>query len=925
MKRALQFLGVGARHCLSVAGSFVLWSVWLALALLLAVQVYILSASQLEVPQFALRELEARLAAAGIMAKGGRAIFDPKGRVLVENVQFSLPAYPDPVLTARAVYVQLDPWWLVVGRVELEEIHIIDAAASVPAMLSPTGQPVELISRLHGTLAPSRKAIHLRQLSGQVAGIFATASGAIPLPKSREGPAFEQVLADFVRTRFTTICRQALDVAARARQFERPELHLEFAPSESGAASVSLLFLARSGEIAQPIAARATELRARTRVLLFGDTPPSWLEFSAAAVEVPGTARVRTLHGEVYGRFQPGPYVFEPREILLSAASIEAAGFAAQTVSTLIHPRPLPQLDISAVARIGRAPLGLEAHADLANKEARVFFTGEIDPHILVILSQRLKVDIRRFFDFEQLIVDRGEAKFSDGWKFRKLDAHLRLDGINAYGVRMTDGRVVAQLTPQRFYSSDASARVGENFARGTYEHDLRTQEYRFLLDGRLRPLALNPWFKEWWSDFFAQLDFATAPPLASVDVQSRWLGGHASVFVFADADRSIIRGTPLDRVRTRLFIRPGFFDGLELFLTQGDGYGGGRFTVFTRPEEQRHSVDLAMRSSLDLKTISSLLGPEAASVLDGFEVAHPPELGVSGRFTLAQDRAGAHQELRVEARTSGAFRFRNFPMTDASFVATWRDDDISIDDFEALVAGGVATGHARIWGRDASRRLGFDIALNEATLGQAASTGADFIARRKGVPPEPPGKFVQEKASVRLVLTASAEGSYDDPFSYRGNGSASISGPEIAEIPLLGALSDVLKFTSLRFTEAQANFTIEGPRVVFPDVKVRGPDGAIDGQGTYALEKRGLDFQAKLSPFQESEGLIKTVVGVVLTPITSAFEMKLTGTLDKPEWAVTLNPGNLIRSITPGDAAKTAPAPDASAPTPSPTPPKNQ
>lgn len=915
MKRALQFLGVGTRHCLSVVGSFVLWSVWLALALVLAAQAYILSASQLEVPRFALRKLEARLAASGVSAQAGRALFDPKGRILLENVKLSLPAYPDPVLTARSVYVQLDPWWLIVGRVELKEIHVIDAAIAVPAMLSPTGQPVEIVSRLYGTLLPSGKTIYLRQLSGQVAGVFVTANGSIVLPKPKDGPPIEQVLADFVRHRFATVCKQALDVAAHARRFEHPELHLDFAPSESGADSASLLFLARAGQLAQPVAARATDLRARTRVLLFGDKPPSWLEFSAAEVDVPGTARIRALQGEVYGRFQPGPYIFEPREITLSAGSVHAAGFAVEALSTQIQPRPLPKLDISAVARINRAPLGMEAKTDLERKDARVSFRGEIDPHLLVILSDRLKVNIRRFFDFEYLAVDQGEAKFGDGWEFQRLDAHLRLDGVNAYGVRMTDGRVVAELTPQRFYSPDASARVGENFARGTYEHDLRTQEYRFLLDGRLRPMELNPWFKEWWSDFFKQLDFQTAPPVASVDVQSRWIGGSSSVFVFADAEGSIIRGTPLDRVRTRLFIRPGFFDGLELFLTQADGFGGGRFTFLNRPEEQRHSVDLAMRSSLDLKTISSLLGPEARGVLDTFEVAHAPELGVTGRFTLAQDSAGPHQELRIEARTTGAFRFRNFPMTDASFIATWRDDDISIDDFEALIAGGVALGHARIWGQGTNRRLGFDITLNEATLGQAASTGADFIARQKGMPPEPPGKFVQEKANVRLVLAASAEGSYDNPYSYRGNGSASIAGAEIAEIPLLGALSEVLKFTSLRFTEAQANFKIEGSRVVFPDIRVRGPDGAIDGQGTYRLEQRGLDFQAKISPFQESEGLIKTVVGVVLTPITSAFEVKLTGTLDNPNWSVTLSPGNLIRSITPGDSAKPSPAPEPVAP----------
>ena len=45
-------------------------------------------------------------------------------------------------------------------------------------------------------------------------------------------------------------------------------------------------------------------------------------------------------------------------------------------------------------------------------------------------------------------------------------------------------------------------------------------------------------------------------------------------------------------------------------------------------------------------------------------------------------------------------------------------------------------------------------------------------------------------------------------------------------------------------------------------------------------------------------------MVGAVLSPITNVFEVKLTGSLDKPEWALTLDPTNLIRSLVPGEDA---------------------
>ena len=55
----------------------------------------------------------------------------------------------------------------------------------------------------------------------------------------------------------------------------------------------------------------------------------------------------------------------------------------------------------------------------------------------------------------------------------------------------------------------------------------------------------------------------------------------------------------------------------------------------------------------------------------------------------------------------------------------------------------------------------------------EAAAALEEFFAGQKGRTPSPPGKFVQEKANLRLDLAASAEGRYDDVFSYKGDGSA--------------------------------------------------------------------------------------------------------------------------------------------------------
>jgi hypothetical protein len=912
LKRWLQFCGRGARTCGGVLGSYLLWTVWLALTVLLGVQIYIATANELEIPAFALRRLEQKLADSGLRATFSRTSFDPTGRILIENVQLSLEGFPEPVITARSVYVRLNPWMLAVAQLEPREVRIIGAAAAVPAMLSPTGRPHELITHVDATLEPEDKSLTVRQLSGRVAGAVVSARGTLVLQR-RGGRPMEETIEQFVRNRFPAICRQALAIAEHVKRLEQPELQLEFTPSESGAAAMSLTFLARSATLERPIAVQAKAVRAHTRLLLLGENPTSSLAFSAAEILLPADVRVRGVQADVYGRFQQGGFGFEPREVTATAESVAALGVAAEGVSAQVYPRPLPRLDVSVIARIAGAPLAVQAQADITKREARAALEGEVSPTLLTPLGDRLKVNVRRFFDFTQLAVDRGELRLGAGWKFERLDARLRLDGINAYGVPMSDGRAVIELEPTRFYSPDVSARLGENFARGSYEHDLKSHEYRFLLAGRLRPMELSPWFRDWWDNFFRQLEFPAAPPAANVDVRGFWRDGQrTSVFVFADAARTLYNGTELDRARTRIFIRPGFFDVLELSATRHEGVGQGRFTFMTSPyAEDWKLFEFAAESSFDLSLLAALGGKPAAEFLQAFKAGEPPAIQARGRLTGPGSEEGRHHQLRVAARTNGEFRFHDFPLDETSFVVELKDDEVSIDDFEAYLAGGVATGHARLWGPADARRLGFDFALADASLGQVVGTVQEFLARQKGLPPPPAGKIVREKANVKLDFAASAEGRYRDVQSFRGEGNASLSGPEIAEISLLGALSELLKFTQLRFTDAQTNFRIEGPRIAFPEVKFRGPDAAIDAQGSYAIDRRQLDFNAKISPFQESANLIKTVVGAVLSPLTNAFEVKLTGTVDDPKWAVELTPGDILRSLTPGDSG---PKPDAAA-----------
>ncbi len=904
MKRWLKFGGQAAQLFGGWIGSFLLWTVWLALCVLLTIQLYIASAQELSLPDFVLRRLENKLAESGLRATFSRTSFDPTGRILVENTRLWLPAYAEPVFTARAIFVQLNPLMLVLGQVEPVEVKIIDATVSVPAMLSTSGQATELIQDIEATLQPSEKSFGIRQLSARVAGVAVAARGTILIPRgTTTSPA--EPLGDRLARTFPLVARQALRWSEYVALFDRPEVQLELTPSESGANSITVTVLARAARLDQPIAVRATEIRANTRVLLLVDTPTTWLEFSAATIDV-ADARVEQVHANVYGRLQPDGAKFDIREIAVTAAGVKAAGFPVTAISAQLFPRPYPEFDFVANANLFGAPLGILGRVDPSAGSASANFTGDLSPRIMGALSQRLRTDVRRFFDFESLAIDQGYARLGEKWQFENLRAKVRVQGVNAYGVRMTDGVATVELDPHRFYSPEAFARIGENFARGSYEQNLDTLEYRFLLSGRLRPLEISTWFREWWPNFFTQLEFPTTPPNASVDVRGFWKDAdRTSVFVQADALKPIIRGADFERVRTRIFIRPGFFDGLEVVGFRPEGGMRGRFTYLTDSEtDEWRSVDLAFDSTVDLSVPSRIVGPILTSVLAPFEVTGVPSLKFRARFTGPGAPEGEHQQMRIDVTTRDAFTFFKFPLRHVSFIATVADENVTVEDVEAMFAGGVVGGRARLIGVGEKRQLGFDVQLRDASVGQAAAVLRRFFADRKGQPTPAPGKFLQEKANVRMDFAASAEGRYDDLLSFRGAGNVTLQGAEIGEVALLGALSEVVPFTKLHFNKAQANLKIDGAKVVFPEVKLLGTDSAIDAHGTYSLDRRELDFNAKILPFQESENLIKTVVGAVLSPLSAAFEVKLSGSPENPKWSLLRGPSNLLRSLAPGETA---------------------
>jgi len=893
----------GAGHCASGLLAAAVWTAWLALALLLAFQGYVASVRELEVPRFLLHAIESHLAESGVSVAFGRAIFDPSGRVLIEKARFKLASFSEPVVTARAIYIRLDPLALVAGQFEPSEIRATGADLYVPAMLSRSGAVERIVQDLDAGFSITSRGdeFSVDYLNCRLGNVCVSAHGAINAGTVARRGAPRPVslpLAEFVSKNYVALSREFSRAEERMSVLDGAALTAVLSPSESRGAIVYAELRAQGLKMARPVALDAEGIRASARFPLLG-ADPTMAAAAASAETVRGAAGAAIgLRLQIRGILRVDTLSFEPHELDALAGSVSAQGaLAFAPVARLVRGTG-GRLAAEAGAWVADSPVWARAQVDTAAKAADVAFEGSASPDLLGPISARTRYPVRRFVDLSEPVGFAGALRLDPGWKFAGVRARVDGRNLTAYGVRIDEARGTVTWDGTRFAARGALVRSGENLARGSYEQNFATREFRYLLEGRLRPLDISPWFLgAWWQKLFDSFGFPSRPPDANVDVQGRYQHGRAfSVFGYADAADPVVKGIPFDRVRTRLFVDPSACEGLEFAASRGSGSAQGAFRLTTQPLSGAWSgLDLDMTSTLDPAAVGKLLPPGAAAAVAAFAFERPPSISLRGHFDGPAAPGPPHRTLHAEVRSDAALRVHGVEFSKALFKMDLGDGGISIDDVDAGFAGGTASGSAQFTWTGANRRLRFKASLTGASLGKAAEAAAGYVSRAPGRS-SALDTFAREKADVRLDLNATAEGRPGELASFVGNGNAQIDGAELGELSLLGGLSRLLKVTELRFTQGRAQYAIENASLVFSDVSFIGANSAIEAKGTYSIDRRLLDFSARISPFQESKSFLQ-LFNALSAPISAVFRVKLAGSIDRPTWSFVYSPLTLLRA----------------------------
>lgn len=887
------------RFCLSCAATIACWALWIVLSLALAAEIWIALAHELPVPTLVTRTLDARLADANLAATFARAQFDPTGKILLEGVRLRSRQFDDPLLTGRTLYVRKGIWSYFSGQHAPEEVRLDGGTLQLPALLSPSGTAEPVLREISATLRLEQNLLHIDQLNFRVGNLLVTARGDIQLPpRTGTPPDFAKIIGEALR-----YGQRLVRELPKLELLEHPQLTavIESRPGVGHVAELDLAADAVRSAGNWPVG--ATAFHARTTLRLDGtEVRPLRIRFHADRVTVRDQIAIEQPRGIIATEISPRALT-PPRSAVVRLTANRVAAYDEHIDTPLLQLAWEQDKPVRAALalRAHQVAFALSAEADVSSESAQLHFDGRVPPSLVDAVLPVRTPKLAPYFVFGDPVNVHADVRFGEGWKFEKLQSRVRVQRLDSRGVKVTHARGRIDVDREgNFLAHDAIARIGENYGRGSYFMNFRTWDFRFLLRGALQPDSISGWFRsDWWPKFWeANFAFPSAPPGADVDVIGNWRNStKIAYYGSTDAVTAQVLGADFERAHAIVFLRPQFVHAFDLRVERAGGTQRAsgwfkRFADAVTHEQRRLEFDLA--GNLEPETVRHLGKETAAVLLKPWVFGRPADVHFWGATDFENGKSSP--ELRFTGAANGGLSYEGFPLESVEAEGGASGAEVRLDRILIGVAGGRGTAKASYSSATGARKLGFDFYIENADMVRAIRAMHEFEVARDGADANAsPNKELLKRASGgKLQFAVSAQGNPDDLKSFVGSGNVQLAGAELGEVHLFGLLSQVLSslslnFSSLKLDTLRASYKLEAGLVTFPDVRVTGPTALIEGKGDYRLSDRTLDFTAKFKPYEENRNPLTFVVGMVVNPLASILDLRLTGPIQKPNWSVSI------------------------------------
>ncbi|MCC5846538.1 MAG: hypothetical protein JJU29_00470 [Verrucomicrobia bacterium] len=346
-------------------------------------------------------------------------------------------------------------------------------------------------------------------------------------------------------------------------------------------------------------------------------------------------------------------------------------------------------------------------------------------------------------------------------------------------------------------------------------------------------------------------------------------------------AEEVVSRGTYFESVRAKLEMENKQLRLTEFHASRGEEVLEGWLNVDLN--EDLYEMDVT--STIRIHDLAPLVGPEAMELVRPYRIRGETWIKIAGVF---DGKDGLRHDLQGKTTLRGASRaWLGFEEVSLSFHL--EGTTLKIPDIHGTLREGQATGSLVVNDTHKPESANFKLNLSgeKIDLFEMVTAATDTT---------------ETPYSGTLSFDLLLEGLMQDPpgksrfDAYKGTGNLKIEEGELFRIPLLLGLSRILSKVVRGFgyasqTDFSADVKIADGQIKSDNLFLRGNLMSIEGDGHIAFDRI---IRANMRVQLLNEGILSDALKVVLWPLRKLIEIRLTGTLDEPDW----EPRNLPKEI---------------------------
>jgi len=871
-----------------------LWLVsTLFLSALLLLQLVVLIIGFFDLSDLAIQHLKDRLHEEGFDADYEKIRAGFPDSLVISDATIYLAKTGERLATVEAAEVQFSPFAWLKGGSPIAGVALAGIDLFCPPSHSPNGTEEKIAIDADFLVERRLKGWRIESLKAELGNLFVSASGDLPdLPRMPKKPTdwlgeIEKNLPSAVR---------ALDFL---RQTENPHLDLQFSRSEEGHLEVAAELSSERINASPDLIVQEPVLKTKWNYDGFSWTGKSGT-LRASEITWQDEVTARGFKGNLF--WNPDAKNWMPASAKLDVHDIVAEPGTLKDIQLEVTVRDELQFEGDFFAYFNEGPIDLHLHLDGKTGDGEASFRAQVNPTPVLQHEFARQLGLKRDLFFRTPIFATGEANFKN-WDFLNGTASARAHT----GTAEIDGVLFDRARAEGNFSRDfidvpSLFIAAEDFeVDAVYEFDLTTRDYRFLFNGTLRPLHITSWFEDWWIHLWEGVDLTGPPVKGDIDLHSV-LGRSEETRLTgsAYAEDFFLRSVPFKEARLKLFALQDYADIFDLEIEREEGSATGSLRYWGDPDGSGFGkVAFNIESTIDPGDVAQLFDSTGRGILSSFRFSEPPQLSIGG---MIYDWPREDQTRVIfSGRTSAPVEYENVPLDSLYAEGHVIGNDLILPVLEGGFAGGSFKARAEKWADDAGEYLEFGAHFTDADLTRAIESAKRWQAWSGfGDNDEVPGAKIGGLFDLDIELS----GHYGDFTSFSGDGFLQVREADLAEVHLLGVLSRLLSvtplgFTSLQFDEAFAAFQVEKENLHVSELKLTSSTSSISGSGDYSLTDDDLNFLIKLHFMRESKiPFLSLLLRPVLDPIARVMEVRLSGSLDDPQWRFLLGPRNILSNL---------------------------